>query len=62
MAASFLGSWKLTESEKFDDFLKELGVSEYLLIDKMNICCVFRLDLEMTHQIAFHPSEFIIEF
>lgn len=29
MAAAFVGSWKLTESEKFDDFLKELGVSEY---------------------------------
>ncbi|OQR67236.1 fatty acid-binding protein5 isoform 1 [Tropilaelaps mercedesae] len=27
MAAAFVGSWKLTESENFDDFLKELGVN-----------------------------------
>ena len=30
MAAAFVGSWKLTESEKFDDFLKELGVNMVL--------------------------------
>uniref|UniRef100_V5HUZ2 Fatty acid-binding protein n=1 Tax=Ixodes ricinus TaxID=34613 RepID=V5HUZ2_IXORI len=26
MASGLLGKWKLTESENFDDFLKELGV------------------------------------